>query len=146
MPHRKRDRFLNAAFSLPAMIMLIAVGLLPFFFPLAARYEGQLMPVVENAQVRELEATKKGLIINVRFDKVRACEFLGISWYDSFGDRVPVIFDLNDEDDAPYSRPVLDAQDAGPWRLDGLHQLRGSHAIVSHRCNPFWITYTHFYP
>lgn len=142
----KADKHLGTLLSLPVLFMLVAMGFAPLFFPTLAQYEGSFFPVVKNVQVVERENTPTGLIVDVHFDKVRSCEFLGVSWYDSFGDRAPIIFDLNDEGNLPLSRPVMDDQNAGPWKLIGVDRLDGSVAITSHRCHPLWITFTRFYP
>jgi hypothetical protein len=124
---------------------LVLIGSIPFAFPVLARYEGEWFPVVENVSVEREEYNELGAFINVRFDKVRSCEFIGISWYDDFGQRLIINFNPA-EADLPTSRPVMDEQTAGPWQLVGLTTLEGSIAIVSHRCHPFWTTFTNFYP
>lgn len=141
----KRETQLAAILSLPSLAVLVFLGLLPIAFPFAADLDGRLMPVVKRVEVTEVQHSDEGLLVEVTFDKVRQCEFLGITWYDSFGKRVPVLFEPESRD-APQSRPVKERQHAGPWMLRGLMSLNGSVAITSHRCNPFWITYSRFYP
>lgn len=140
-----RDKQLQFWFSLPTLLCLVLIGSIPFAFPVLARYEGEWFPVVENVSVEREEYNELGAFINVRFDKVRSCEFIGISWYDDFGQRLIINFNPA-EADLPTSRPVMDEQTAGPWQLVGLTTLEGSIAIVSHRCHPFWTTFTNFYP
>lgn len=143
MSHEKQLAWL---LSLPALALLVFLGFVPLFVPIISRHIGTILPVVTNVEVDVIAHDEDGLLVDVTFDKVRACEFLGISWYDSLGDRVHVLFDPNNEGDSPFTRPVKDRQNAGPWKLIGLDALDGTVAITSHRCNPFWITYTHFYP
>ena len=114
-----------------------------------SRYEGEFFPVVRNVNVEYIGQSETGIYVNVTFDKMRACEFIGISWYDSFGDRAPILFEAEAngaEGEIPRTRPVMEGQTSGPWELIGIDQLDGSKAIVSHRCHPLWITYTRFYP
>ncbi|ARB06108.1 hypothetical protein FDH38_gp054 [Dinoroseobacter phage vB_DshS-R5C] len=85
----RNSRQLSFILSLPTLFLLITLGFIPVMFPIMAQWEGNLMPVVRNVEVREVENTETGIIVDVHFDKVRSCEFLGISWYDSFGDRAP---------------------------------------------------------
>lgn len=138
------DKQLQFWLSLPTLLILILAGSIPFAFPILARYEGQWFPVVENVYVQQVDNDSYDTFINVRFDKVRACEFIGISWYDDFGQRVIIDFGP-DEEDLPLTRPVGNSQFTGPWHLIGLTNLEGSAAIVSHRCHPFWTTFTTFY-
>ncbi|HEY7822447.1 MAG TPA: hypothetical protein VIG24_06430 [Acidimicrobiia bacterium] len=140
-----RDSQLGWFMSAPVLLFLILVGFIPIGFPLLSRYEGELLPVVRNVQVEVSGTPATGLLVDVSFDKVRACEFLGLSWYDTFGDRLPILFEVEAET-MPSTRPVMDGQRAGPWKLLGIDRLDGSVAITSHRCHPLWITYTRFYP
>jgi len=116
-----------------------------------SQYEGVWFPVVENMEIEELgkDEDNLGIYVTARFDKIRACEFEGISWYNNVGVRSPIIFEAQadgDQGEIPRTRPALVDQQAGPWHLIGVDQLEGSMAIVSHRCHPLWITYTRFYP
>lgn len=138
------DKQLQFWLSLPTLLILIIAGSIPFAFPILARYEGDWFPVVENVEVVEAGINQTDMYINVRFDKVRACEFIGISWYDDFGQRIIIDFGEG-EADLPTTRPPGNSQFTGPWRLIGLTTLEGSRAIVSHRCHPFWTTFTTFY-
>lgn len=145
----KREKQLTWLLSFPVLGVLIFLGFVPIMWPVASYYEGEVFPVIRNVDVELREEVENGIIIDVSFDKIRACEFLGISWFDTFGDRAPIIFqvELGDEEGSiPYTRPVRDDQNAGPWKLIGIDELDGSIAIVSHRCHPLWITYTRFYP
>ena len=151
MSHDRTGRQLALFLSLPTLFLLVVIGFIPLFFPILSRYEGRLLPVVQNVQVEKSGDTRTGILVDVSFDKIRACEFIGVSWYDTFGDRLPIIFEPEGETvegatEAPRTRPVLDGQRAGPWELIGIDNLDGSVAIVSHRCHPLWITYTRFYP
>jgi hypothetical protein len=144
-----RNQLLAWILSLPGILLLCAVGLIPIAFPIFSKYEGQWLPVVTNVETVALDYVAEGILVDVEFDKVRQCEFIGISWYDSFRERVPIVFNPEPErpetTDLPRSRPVMEDQRAGPWLLLGIDTLDGSIAIVSHRCHPYWITYSMFY-
>lgn len=145
----KQENQLALMLSFPFLSLLILIGLVPIVFPLMSEYEGRIFPVVKNIKVEVIDKKENGIFINVSFDKVRACEFIGISWYDQFGNTIPIIFEASargENGEIPRTRPALPGQKAGPWELIGLQSLQGSMAIVSHRCHPLWITYTHFYP
>lgn len=146
---RKKEKQLTWLLSLPVLGVLIFLGFIPLMFPIMSRYEGLYFPVVTNVEVEEVGEADTGIFVNVQFDKVRACEFIGISWYDSFGDRSPIMFEAEargEEGEIPTTRPVFDGQISGPWKIIGIDQLDGTVAITSHRCHPLWITYTRFYP
>ena len=135
------------------MIILVLFGLIPILMPIVSQYEGEFFPVVRNVEIVEVELESEspelGIVVEVMFDKVRACEFIAIRWFDRYGGTVPVLFepDLEEIEVTPvFTRPVMDGQRAGQWKLIGLDELEGSVAIVSHRCNPLWLTYTRFYP
>jgi len=141
-----RSHTLSFWLSSPMWLMLVLLGFVPIIWPVFSQYEGIYYPVLENVRVDIVERTPNGMIIDVRFDKVRQCDFVGISWYDTFGDRLPVMFEINGESFSPETRPVLDNQNVGPWKLIGIDNLDGSIAITSHRCHPLWITFTRFFP
>lgn len=146
---RKKEKQLTLLLSLPVLGVLIFLGFIPLMFHIMSRYEGVYFPVVRNVEVEQVGRAEVGILVNVQFDKVRSCEFIGISWYDSFGDRSPIVFEAEargEQGEIPDTRPVLNGQSSGPWKLIGIDQLDGSVAITSHRCHPLWITYTRFYP
>ncbi|MAD98718.1 MAG: hypothetical protein Unbinned200contig1000_30 [Prokaryotic dsDNA virus sp.] len=145
----KINRRLSRILSLPVLGILIFFGFIPLVFPILSHYEGKVFPVVKNVDVQFIEKTDKGIRVFVSFDKVRACEFIGLSWYDSFGERSPILFQPDStgiSGEIPITRPVLRNQRSGPWEIIGIDELDGSIAITSHRCHPLWITYTRFYP
>jgi len=146
---RKKEKQLTWLLSVPVLGFMVFLSFIPLMFPIMSRYEGVYFPVVKNIHVEEVGRADVGILVNVTFDKVRACEFIGISWYDSFGDRSPIVFEAEargEQGEIPDTRPVLNGQHSGPWKLIGLDQLDGSVAITSHSCHPLWITYTRFYP
>lgn len=139
------DKILKFWMSFPALVFLILMGSIPILFPIFSNNEGRWFPVVKNIEVWEIGKDENGIYIDVRFDKVRSCRFLGISWFNEEGSRKNVVFSLN-EIDLPFSRPTGNGQSSGPWYLQGVHDLEKSRAIVSHECHPLWVTYSNFYP
>lgn len=139
------DKMLSRLLGFPILLVLGFLGFIPIMFPIFSQYEGRIFPVVSRVNVQEFGEADTGIFITLSFDKIRACEFLGINWFDQFGDRLPILFEVG-AGELPTTRPVLDNQQAGPWKLIGIDNLESSVAIVSHRCHPLWITYTPFYP
>lgn len=125
------------------MFIWFLIIISPVFWSIGSRYEGAFLPVVSKTEILETETADNGVYINVSFKKTRQCQFLGISWYDQFNIRRGVEFEP-DADLAPFSRPV-GPQISGPWLIKGMASLKGSRAVASHRCHPFWTTYSVFY-
>lgn len=89
--------------------------------------------------------------IEVAFDKLRDCEYIGLSWYHSPRgkpfERVPVMLMRKPSDNSDPNRP-LGYQQAGPWVIGvAPSELRtNSFAILSHRCHQWWLSRTEFFP
>jgi hypothetical protein len=130
-----------------AFYLILAVVAIPFITPVMKIAEAKLFPVVDDINISEIDAMKDGLLVSVKFDKVRDCKFLNVTWYDSLGNRVQIVFDpLDREGYIPYNRLVKDDQEAGPWLLLGLYSLEGSKSITSHDCHPLYNSKTEFFP
>jgi hypothetical protein len=141
------DRRLSLMLSLPVLAMLTVVGSSIFMFPLLSKYEGHFFPVVTNVHVTEIETDLPTSVrVEVEFDKVRSCELVTLNWYNQVNQRVPVIFRLRDQTIAPVTLSTGDAQRSGPWDIVGVTSLEGTRAVAVHRCNPFYLTATDFYP
>jgi hypothetical protein len=131
---------LNASTVAAGVVMAVTPGL----FAAGPHVEGWLWPVTGRAVIESEEPGAGSVTFDVAFEKWRACEFLGLAWYD--GDRrIAVRFPGRPagQGGSP-SRPVGDQVSAG-WRLDGVERLAGTRAVALHRCHPLWITVTPFH-
>lgn len=123
------------------------------FFILGPTAESNWYPVVEKLQITEITPGPEvdTSMVYARFNKVRDCEFIGISWNrlvtNGAVQRVPVILQRRDGDDSSPNRR-LGVSVAGPWIVSmPASQIRGQSVVeVYHRCHPFWTTRTPFYP
>ena len=134
-----------------AIVMGLAV-IFPALAGLAQDIEQNLYPVttpVELIQVEEIDADNT--LVWVRFEKLRGCQYLGLSWFqgdlETGATRVRLSFGKPDTDQSDTTRPE-GIQIAGPWKV-GMSKadlLNNSYAMLSHRCHPLWISKTQFYP
>lgn len=143
------DKSLSFMLSLPVLALLTIVGSSIFVFPILSKFEGQWFPVVKNVEVWQIEESQPNSIrVMASFDKVRACELVNLNWYNALNQRVPVIFRLQNDEEAiaPVTLTTGENQTSGPWDIIGVSSLDGASAVAVHRCNPFYLTFTRFYP
>ncbi|GGE18015.1 hypothetical protein GCM10011390_41480 [Aureimonas endophytica] len=122
------------------------------FFMLGPALETRYFPVVSKLHITEVDPVSKGIsLVRVEFGKLRDCEYLGIAWYvgpeaGAF-ERVSMVPIRDQDDTSAPSRPV-GVHRAGPWRVTiDAEQVRGkSYVKAYHRCHPFWVTTSDFYP
>lgn len=121
-------------------------------FALGPAIETKLAPAVSKLRILDLHDNADGLAeISAEFTKLRDCEYIGIAWYrgsPSGGfERVPVILLRREGDTSSPNRPV-GTQRAGPWiiGMPAADITGNSFAQLTHRCHPFWVTTTEFYP
>ncbi len=114
--------------------------------------ETKFWPPVSKLQILTAHATDADETeIQAYFTKRRDCEYIGISWFrgapDGQFERVPIVLLRSEGDTSSPNRPV-GTQKAGPWiiSLSSDDLTKRSFARLYHRCNPFWITTTDFYP
>lgn len=130
--------------------ILITLTLAAILFPLAVSggkfAERKYFPVVENFKITDSSPFDEDkTLFNVTFDKLRNCEFLGVNWNSSNGNRLPFEFreDLGNEFVGGVTRPT-GSHTAGPWLVwaDNLDTISGT---TYHKCHPLWITETLMY-
>lgn len=114
--------------------------------------ETKYLPAVGKMIIQRATVDDQGRTeLMVAFRKIRDCEYIGISWYrgDPRGEfeRVPIILGRQESDISSPNRPV-GYQFTGPWTVAvpfaELHS--NSFALLQHRCHPFWLTTTEFWP
>ena len=162
--------FITVAFFL----VVVAIPLLFSFgpkweakhFPVviaATDEDGLSLPVTFDERSGRTEGGIPYVDFSVQFNKVRRCVFdreltdpeaierdptLGVrsslSWYGPANERLSLQFPSRDEE-LPPSRP-LGPQRATTWRLYGVSTLLGTRAIVQHRCHPYWLSESVFFP
>lgn len=119
----------------------------PLMVTYGPRLEGTLRPVVVSTHLtRVLPDEDNWSVIYGDSRKVRDCTFIGMEWY--YGkpraDHVLVPLEILEP-----SRIRNNGEFGfGPWRINLSSDLvrEKSFAIVRHRCHPFWVTETHFWP
>lgn len=127
-----------------ALSLALCMALTPAVFTAGPWIENRFFPVVVGAEVGPLGRDEMGVEFDIRFEKVRPCEFLGLAWYEG-PVRMAVDFGPTEAPGPiPATRP-MGMQHAGPWRIWGLESLTGTRAYTMHRCHPLWITITDFY-
>jgi len=128
--------------SWPGTIALLFLILFPIYAPLLPVIEGQLLPVTGKIEFVDegLSADGKSTTLRMKFEKLRDCEYLGVTADQSNG---PLDF-------APVSGSTPITVATGErisqlWRI-GTSHLDGVRIRWAHRCNPYWITVTVGYP
>lgn len=147
---RKAHWAITAVKAICAAIIFAAT--LQTIFVIGPWVETKYFPPVSKLTILAMHDDDDGnAIIDAYFTKQRDCEYIGIAWFkgapDGSFERVPVILQRRDGDTSSPNRPV-GSQRAGPWII-GISSpdiATESFARLYHRCNPFWVTTTDFYP
>jgi len=109
--------------------------------------EGRLFPVVVSTELTKItEEDETHSMIYGTSRKIRKCSFYKMEWYygSPRGENVLVPLEVMERsrirDNGEFT--------FGPWMLNLDKELarKESFAIVYHRCHPFWMTKTHFWP
>lgn len=128
-------------------VVLVALIVPRFMFPLIGRAEGFLAPAASDFTVTRIEADgPASTLIWGQLTRTRPdCEFRAVAWsLDGNGTSVPVIVEHLR---GSIARPA-GISEFGPWRLSiPPAQMASSHAVVFHQC-PWrpWLTETHLFP
>lgn len=153
MPERFIIPMVRSSISITAGILL-SILLFGVTSILGSKYEGVMFPVVSKLEVEQVveEKDKDSILVWAVFNKVRECKFVGVAWYVEGGLGVPdyrIRYEPNPdiEDSSDTNRPT-GVQRAGPWRLYVSKQLfeTGVYSVLTHQCNPFYMTKTYWYP
>lgn len=128
--------------SRTGLTVALSLALTPAVFSVGPEIEARFFPVVTMANIESVEKVADGVAFYVSFDKLRQCEFLGVTWYLG-AERVGIEFEPG-HNLYPKSRPVGD-QYAGPWLVRNVTSLEGTRAATVHSCHPLWETVTPFY-
>lgn len=112
------------------------------------RVEGRYFPAATNAVVNVSAGPREfQSILNGTFDRPRSdCSFERIEWRlaKPGGGSVALDFQFLETSKVRDTGP----NDFGPWLLhaDSLQIENFVYADVYHKCHPFWLTVTRFYP
>jgi hypothetical protein len=127
----------------------LTIAFIPAFVAIGARYEGRLFPVVAKLEIISIEKVDGDQSsVFVKFNKLRDCKYLGISWYNKSGETLRrVAVNLNPEQGSDSTRPV-GQHISGPWTVDipPEHIRKRSYVVLTHQCHPLYITTTIIYP
>lgn len=135
-----------------ALLSMTTVVLLVTLFVSMPAVETRFFPVVQHLEIDNVApASENRSVIYGHFNKVRQCDYIGISWFrrtsDGALERVPVELMRRAGDTSSPTRPT-GRQVAGPWVI-GIppEEVRFVSIVeLTHRCHPFWTTVTQFYP
>lgn len=152
MPYRSASYWLlMLAQGIGTAIIVFLMGVT--IWAVGPSVEARYFPVATKLHVQQMTSNPSGTKIeSATFVKLRDCQFQAIGWFHILGGgqvvQVPVI-SLQKPGTLPgfYNRPVGN-NIVGPWLigLDIKEVVYHSFARIEHRCHPFWITTTSFYP
>jgi hypothetical protein len=143
---------MGRTFSILLMIAGFLALIPPSYFILQAIEHAQF-PVVGKMELLNIEAEEGNTtLVYVKFDKLRDCKYLGISWFRKLpGDvleRATIdIRPLTPLDRSDTNRPV-GTQITGPWRIGiPADVIRSTSTVhLTHQCHPLYVTRTVIYP
>jgi len=135
------------------LIVITFVSSIVIVFTAGPTIETRFFPVTSKLLIERMVSDGPDKTnVYAAFEKLRDCEYLGIAWYrgslDQRGfERVPLILLRQEGDNSSPNRPV-GFQRSGPWVVSiPLEEIKtNSFVRLSHKCHPFWVTTTEFYP
>lgn len=119
---------------------------------IAPYIETKHWPVVSKMQIdRMVSLDYNKTEVYASFEKLRSCDYVGIAWY--YGNRktgftrAPLELMRSSSDVSSPNRP-LGRQSSGPWIVSiPMEEIsKNSFVELYHKCTPFWLTRTEFYP
>lgn len=156
-----KTKFWLAAVRTVLLAIIFCSTLMMIFFA-GPWIETKFFPVVDTLSISDLRpgddpGTSRFI---ASFNKLRNCEYIGLGWYDdATQERINTLLLRTDKSDTVVTRPPGYTR-TGPWIIAlPPDRIRppfgwwakpkgwvGSHALLFHRCNPFWVSTTDFYP
>lgn len=133
----------------PLMYILLGMLLTPFVITYGPKIEGMVFPVITGTKITHVTTDPDTNSISVwgSANKRRACGYNRMEWHYNPGSTsstvVPILF---------RNPPVVHPNGHftfGPWDIDFLTRqdvIQNSFVQVFHRCHPFWLTESRFYP
>lgn len=131
----------------PAIAGLVAALFILCVQSFGPYVEGMLLPVASDTVLETVEDAEDGwTAIRGHSTKRRECTFLELEWlvYDATGRAVKVPFKIL-QGNVIRGAGVFSF---GPWlaHLTKKQVVEESVIVAHHRCHPFWVTETRFYP
>lgn len=126
---------------------VLAIILIWFATIIGPKIESVIFPIVRNVQVQKFEFIDKSHTqILGSAEKLRECTFLKLEWYYGKPDSAHVLVPVKFLEGNKIREGGL--FDFGPWEISlGVDQIKNqTFAIVYHRCHPFWVSETKFFP
>lgn len=132
--------------KIAGLVALVWVAILIGKSNLLPHLEGALFPVLGGTSITRATQRADGVTVFYgRATKLRECAFRRVEWFWKLGEvdvPLPLYFLRSDG-----LRPIADFA-FGPWgiSLPKDRLLRESYGVVWHKCHPFGLTATRFYP
>lgn len=130
-----------------ALVNRVTFSVAPFVFGsllavAVLRYESVWLPVVRNFIVDTVRQESNRVVFSGTMDKVRACEFLGVTAMAGKHFSLGVSFD--DDITRKTSTRPLGVQQWGPWHVDVAPEdhVRLIELTALHNCFPFGTVHT----
>ena len=130
--------------TLSAVLSIILIWFIAIIGP---KIESAIFPVVINVQAHKFEVIDKSHTqILGSAEKHRACTFLKLEWYYGQPDAAHVLVPVKFLEGNKIREGGL--FDFGPWEISlGVDQIKNqTFTIAYHRCRPFWLSETKFFP
>ena len=134
---------LSITWTWPTMVLLLILGMTPLVAPMMPQIDGHLFPVTSKVQFVNVKEVEGGLTVQMQYEKLRDCEYLGTTLTSS--DGLPIPFAPAAVNASQPDTKATGQQLSRRW-LVGASSLEGVRLRWVHRCQPFWITITDAYP
>ena len=120
-----------------AIFLIAQLGLFSIYY---RDFETKFFPVVSYIEIiPPIVPHDDGLLIWVKFEKMRECEFLGVRVFSADGQRIHLQFLDDDDEDESYRSRAVGPQVSGPWLID-TKNIADKQIEAIHKCDPFSTT------